>query len=126
MRTLLFAAAALAALAFNASAQAQTYPSRPITIIVPFPAGGPVDTLARILSEPMRASLGQPVVVENVSGAGGSLGIGRLARAAPDGYTLGLGNWTSSVGAPAIYPLAYDILGDFRAGCARHHLTGHD
>jgi tripartite-type tricarboxylate transporter receptor subunit TctC len=113
MRRLLLAAATLAAVASAAVAQAQNYPSRPITILVPFPAGGPVDTLARILSEPMRASLGQPVVIENVSGAGGSIGIGRLARAAPDGYTLGLGNWTSSVGAPAIYPVAYDILGDF-------------
>jgi tripartite-type tricarboxylate transporter receptor subunit TctC len=104
---------ALAAMAGAAAAQSPAYPSRPITILVPFPAGGPVDTLARTLSEPMRVSLGQPVIVENVSGAGGSLGIGRLARAAPDGYTLGLGNWTSSVGAPAIYPVAYDIIGDF-------------
>jgi tripartite-type tricarboxylate transporter receptor subunit TctC len=105
--------AVLVAASAHAGAQAQVYPSRPITIIVPFPAGGPVDMLARILSEPMRSSLGQPMIVENVSGAGGSLGIGRLARAAPDGYTLGIGNWTSSVGAPAIYPLAYDILQDF-------------
>jgi tripartite-type tricarboxylate transporter receptor subunit TctC len=79
---------ALAAMAGVAIAQAPAYPTRPITILVPFPAGGPVDTLARILSEPMRASLGQPLIVENVSGAGGSIGIGRLARAAPDGYTL--------------------------------------
>ena len=106
-------AVALAATVGAAFAQAPAYPSRPITILVPFPAGGPVDTLARILSEPMRGTLGQPVIVENVSGAGGSIGIGRLARAAPDGYTLGLGNWTSSVGAPAIYPVGYDIIGDF-------------
>jgi len=111
MRRLLVLAIALTALA--GPAVAESYPSRPITIIVPFPPGGPVDTLARILSEPLRLSLGQPIVVENVSGAGGSLGIGRLARAAPDGLTLGLGNWTSSVGAPAIYPVAYDILADF-------------
>jgi len=97
----------------SGSAPAETFPSRPLTIVVPFPAGGPVDTLARIVSEPMRAALGQPVIVENVSGAGGSLGIGRVARAAPDGLTLALGNWTSSVGAPAIYPVTYDILGDF-------------
>jgi len=97
----------------SGSAPAETFPSRPVTIVVPFPAGGPVDTLARIVSEPMRAALGQPVIVENVSGAGGSLGIGRVARAAPDGLTLALGNWTSSVGAPAIYPVTYDILGDF-------------
>ena len=105
--------AAIAVAILSASAQAQTFPSRPVTIIVPFPAGGPTDTLARILSEPMRAGLGQPVIVENVSGATGSLGIGRLARSAPDGLTLALGNWTSSVGAPAIYPVAYDILADF-------------
>jgi len=111
MRRLLVLAIALTALA--GPAVAESYPSRPVTIIVPFPPGGPVDTLARILSEPLRLSLGQPIVVENVSGAGGSLGIGRLARAAPDGLTLGLGNWTSSVGAPAIYPVAYDILADF-------------
>ena len=96
-----------------ANAQAQNFPSRPVTIVVPFPAGGPVDTLARILTEPMRAALGQPVIIENVSGAGGSLGIGRVARAAPDGTTIVLGNWTSSVGAPAIYSVPYDILGDF-------------
>jgi tripartite-type tricarboxylate transporter receptor subunit TctC len=111
MRRWLVAAVAVAALAGPAGGE--TYPSRPVTIVVPFPPGGPVDTLARILSEPLRVSLGQPVIVENVSGAGGSLGIGRLARAAPDGLTLGLGNWTSSVGAPAIYPVAYDILADF-------------
>jgi tripartite-type tricarboxylate transporter receptor subunit TctC len=111
MRRLLFAAIAFAALAGPAGAE--TYPSRPITIVVPFPPGGPVDTLARIVSEPLRLSLGQPIVVENVSGAGGSLGIGRLARAAPDGHTVALGNWTSSVGAPALYPVTYDILTDF-------------
>jgi tripartite-type tricarboxylate transporter receptor subunit TctC len=111
MRTFLAAALALAALANGAGAQ--VFPTRPITIVAPFPAGGPVDTLARTLSEPMRASLGQPVIVENVSGAGGSIGIARVARAVPDGHTIVLGNWTSSVGAPAIYPVAYDILGDF-------------
>src|SRR5215216_1425631 len=111
MRRWLVAAVAVAARAGPAGGE--TYPSRPVTIVVPFPPGGPVDTLARILSEPLRVSLGQPVIVENVSGAGGSLGIGRLARAAPDGLTLGLGNWTSSVGAPATYPVAYDILADF-------------
>jgi len=105
--------AALALLALVAPAQAETYPSRPVTIVVPFPAGGPVDVLARILSEPLRASLEQPVIIDNVSGAGGSIGIGRVARAAPDGLTLALGNWTSSVGAPAIYPVTYDILSDF-------------
>jgi tripartite-type tricarboxylate transporter receptor subunit TctC len=70
------------------TAMAQAYPSRSITMVVPFAAGGPVDTLARILAERMRASLGQTVVIENVTGAGGSIGTGRVARAAPDGYTL--------------------------------------
>ena len=80
-------AAAFAVLGGIAGAAAQTYPSRPITLIVPFPAGGPTDAVARILAERMRASLGQPVVIENVGGAGGSIGVGRVARAAPDGYT---------------------------------------
>ena len=69
------------------------YPSRPITMVVPFAAGGPTDTVARILAERMRASLGQPVMIENVAGAAGSIGVGRAARAAPDGYTFGIGHW---------------------------------
>src|SRR4051812_29933812 len=90
--TKLLPAIVLAAILHGTSfASAQTYPSRPITMIAPFPAGGPSDTLARILSEPLRAALGQPVVIENVAGAGGNLGVGRLARAAPDGYTVGIG-----------------------------------
>jgi tripartite-type tricarboxylate transporter receptor subunit TctC len=94
-------------------ASAQTYPSRQITMIVPFPAGGPVDTLGRLLAEPMRASLGQPLIVENVSGAGGTIAAARVARAAPDGYTIILGNWTSFVGSPAIYPVQFDAVADF-------------
>src|SRR6516164_6040272 len=78
-------------------ARAQAYPTRPITMIVPFPAGGPVDTLGRFISERVRASLGQPVIIENVSGAAGSLGVGRVARAAPDGYTLVIGIWSTHV-----------------------------
>ena len=105
--------AACAAWTTIAGAMAQTYPSQPITVIVPFPAGGPVDTLARILNEPMRASLGQPVIVENVSGAGGSIAVARVARAAPDGHTIILGNWTSYVGTPAIYPMQLDVRKDF-------------
>jgi tripartite-type tricarboxylate transporter receptor subunit TctC len=93
-----------------ASAHGQAYPSRPVTIIVPFPAGGPNDTLARILAERMRTSLGQTVIVENVTGAGASIGVGRAAQAAPDGYTLSIGNWTSHVGAGAMYPVAHDAL----------------
>lgn len=93
-------------------ASAQVYPARPITIVVPFTAGGPSDTLARILAEHARASLGQPVVVENVPGAGGTLGVGRVVRAAPDGYSVSYGQWASHVGAGAIYPVQYDVLTD--------------
>jgi tripartite-type tricarboxylate transporter receptor subunit TctC len=102
-----------AALACMSAAAAQPYPSRPITLIVPFGAGGPTDTLTRTLSEPMRASLGQPVLVENVTGASGTIGVGRAARATPDGYTVGIGNWTSHVVNGAIYPLQYDVVKDF-------------
>jgi tripartite-type tricarboxylate transporter receptor subunit TctC len=94
-------------------AMAEAYPSRSITIVVPFTAGGPLDTLARIVAERMRASLGQPVVIENVTGAGGSIGTGRVARAAPDGYTLVIGIWTTHVVNGAIYALQYDVLNDF-------------
>jgi len=94
-------------------ASALDYPTRPITIIVPFPAGGPVDTLARLLAEPMRQTLGQPLVIENVGGAGGSIAAARVARATPDGYTMILGNWTSFVGTPAVYPVPFDVKNDF-------------
>ena len=96
-----------------ASANSQAYPSRPITLIVPFGAGGPVDTLARTLIEPMRVSLGQPVLIENVTGASGTIGVGRAVRAAPDGYTVSIGNWPSHVVNGAIYSLPYDLLKDF-------------
>jgi hypothetical protein len=79
-------------------------------MIVPFPAGGPSDTLARILADRMRLSLGQPVIIENVTGAGASIGVARAAQAAPDGYTLSIGNWTSHVGAGAMYPAAHDAI----------------
>ena len=95
-----------------AAAPAQVYPSRPITMVVPFAAGGPVDTVARILSEPMRATLGQSIIVENVTGAAGSIGVRRVARAAPDGYTLSIGHWSTHVVNGAIYPLQYDLLRD--------------
>jgi tripartite-type tricarboxylate transporter receptor subunit TctC len=106
----LFAAAALAA--FAGLAAAQTFPARPVTLIVPFPPGGSTDTAARIIGEAMRAPLGQPVVIENVGGAGGSIGVGRIARAAPDGYTIDIGQWDTHVGA-IIYPLNYDLQKDF-------------
>jgi tripartite-type tricarboxylate transporter receptor subunit TctC len=112
MKGLLAAACVLAAMI--APAEAETFPSRPITMIVPFGAGGPTDALARIVGERMRVALGQPVLVENVTGASGTIGIGRVARAAPDGYTLVLGNWPSFVVASAIYPnLPYDVQKDF-------------
>jgi tripartite-type tricarboxylate transporter receptor subunit TctC len=103
---------ALAGLVGIAAAQAQPYPSRPITLIVPFPPGGSTDTVARIMGERMRQVLGQPLVVENVGGAGGSIGVGRVARAAPDGYTIDIGQWDTHVGS-IIYPLTYDLQKDF-------------
>jgi len=102
-----------AAASWPLAARAQVYPSRPLTIVVPFPAGGPTDTLARILAEHMRTSLGQPVIIENVSGAGGSIGVGRVARAAPDGYTLSIGHWQTHVLNGASYRLQYDVVKDF-------------
>jgi len=107
------AAGAIGLLASPGLASAQAYPSRPITVVVPFPAGGPVDTLARFLVERMRASLGQPLVIENISGAGGSIGVGRVARAAPDGYTLIIGITSTHVFNGAMYSLQYDVLNDF-------------
>jgi tripartite-type tricarboxylate transporter receptor subunit TctC len=103
---------ALTILAGIASAQAQTYPSRPITLVVPFPPGGSTDAAARIMAERMRAPLGQPIVIENVGGAGGSIGVGRVARAAPDGYTFDIGQWDTHVGS-IIYKLDYDLEKDF-------------
>ena len=93
-------------------ARAQTYPSRVITIVVPLPPGGATDTLTRTLADRMRTGLGQPIIVENVAGAGGTLGIARVTRAAPDGYTLGVGNWAGYVAAGATYPVPYDLLRD--------------
>ncbi len=93
-------------------ASAQVYPSRPITMVVPLAAGGPLDTIARILAEPMRVSLGQPVIVENVTGAAGTIGTGRVARAAPDGYTFGMGFLGTLVLNGAIYTLPYDVVKD--------------
>src|SRR6186713_3490714 len=95
-----------------ASAHAQPYPNRPITLIVPFPPGGSTDTTARIMAERMRVPLGQPIVIENVGGAGGSIGVGRVARAAPDGYTFDIGQWDTHVGS-IIYKLDYDLEKDF-------------
>jgi tripartite-type tricarboxylate transporter receptor subunit TctC len=108
----LIAAFAIAA-AFGSVATAQVYPSRPIIMIVPFPPGGPTDAVGRIITERMRMSLGVPVIIENVGGAGGSIGVGRVARAMPDGYTIGIGNSSSHVFNGALYTLQYDLLTDF-------------
>src|SRR5262245_41069591 len=94
-------------------AGAQTYPTRPITIVVPVPPGGATDVIGRILAERMKNSLGQPVIVENLSGGGMTIGVGRVARAAPDGYTLGLGSNGAYVATGATYALQYDLLNDF-------------
>ena len=114
MRSLTLVAAALAAISVSIGpAGAQTYPSRPIMLIVPLATGGSTDVIARIVAEGMRPTLGQPVVVENVTGAGGTIGVGRAARAAPDGYTINLGQWGTNMANGAIYPLQYDVIGDF-------------
>src|SRR3954464_3047240 len=105
-------AACLSLALLTGAVQAQPYPSRPITMVVPFAAGGPTDTLARIVAERMRQSLGQTVIVENTTGAAGSIAVGRVVRAAPDGYTLGIGHWSTHVVNGAIYPLNYDLLKD--------------
>jgi tripartite-type tricarboxylate transporter receptor subunit TctC len=111
MRTLLYAVALV--LQIVGVASAQNYPSRPITMVVPFSAGGPTDTIARIMAERMRGPLGQTVIIENVTGAAGSIGVGRVARAAPDGYTLSIGHWSTHVVNGAIYALPYDVFNDF-------------
>jgi len=103
----------IAACTATGVASAQGYPTRPITMVVSFAAGGPLDTVARIMSEPMRAALGQSIIIENVTGAAGSIGVGRVARAQPDGYTLSVGHWSTHVVNGAIYPLQYDLLRDF-------------
>jgi tripartite-type tricarboxylate transporter receptor subunit TctC len=113
-RKFLHLAAGAAALpAVSRIARAQAYPTRPITIVVPFTAGGPTDTIGRIMAERMRVSLGQTVLIENVTGANGTIGVGRVARASPDGYTISLGHWSTHVINGATYPLQYDLLNDF-------------
>ena len=111
MRKLIIAIA-LTAFAGVTGVQAQTYPSRQVTIVVPFPPGGSTDVVGRIMAEKMRPLLGQPVIIENVGGAGGSIAVGRVARAAPDGYTIDIGQWDTHVGS-IIYPLNYDLQKDF-------------
>src|SRR5437870_966567 len=109
----LLPAVACATLACLAGATAQTYPSRYVTMVVPLATGGSTDTIGRIMAEGMRASLGQPVIVENTTGAGGTIGVGRVARAAPDGYTMLIGQWGTNVASGAIYGLNFDLMKDF-------------
>jgi tripartite-type tricarboxylate transporter receptor subunit TctC len=108
-----FAGAAATAPAFSSVATGQTYPTRPITLIVPFAAGGTTDVIGRIVAERMRKSLGQPIIIENVGGADGSIGVGRAARTRPDGYTINVGNIGTHVLTGAFYSLPYDVLNDF-------------
>ncbi len=114
-RFLHLAAAAAIFPSASRNAAAQAFPTRPITMVVPFPAAGPADVLARLLSERMRVSLSQSVIVENIVGAAGSIAVGRVARAAPDGYTIVLGNLGTHVVNGAIYALGYDLVNDFEA-----------
>ena len=107
------AAGAAALPAASRIARAQGYPSRPITLVVPFPPGGAADVIGRILAEGLRTSLGQTIVIENIGGATGSIGTGRVARAAPDGYTLGIGIWNTHVANGVTYALQYDVVKDF-------------
>src|SRR5262245_41893066 len=110
MKTLL--AAIIGTALWASTSAAQVYPAKPITMIVPFAAGGPADALARMLGERMKASLGQSLVIENVGGAAGSLGVARVARAEPDGYTIGIGHLGTHVFNGALYKLQYDLVND--------------
>ena len=112
-RRALLGVASLSALAFPRVSRAQAFPARPVTIVVPFSAGGPLDTLCRILAEAMQASLGQPVVIDVMAGAGGAIGITRVARSAPDGYTLISGNQGSHITLGAVQSVQFDLLRDF-------------
>jgi tripartite-type tricarboxylate transporter receptor subunit TctC len=109
-----FAFVAALALTLASSAFGEAYPSRPITIIVPFAAGGPADTLARMLGRRMQKTLGQPLIVENVAGAAGTIGVARAARATPDGYTIGIGHLGTHVFNGALYDLPYDLVKDLQ------------
>src|SRR6478752_4299652 len=105
-------AALLLTLTFAGGALADKFPSRPITIIVPFSAGGPSDAMTRILAERMKLTLGEAVLIENVTGAGGTLGVGRTVRSPPDGYTIGFGHLGTNVVSGAIYNLGFDLVTD--------------
>ena len=112
MKAILVTCALAVACGVGPTASAQSYPSRPITIVVPFSAGGPTDTLARLVGERMRKTLGQTVLVDNTTGAGGSIGVAKVVRAAPDGYTVSIGHWGTHVVNGAYYTLPYNLLTD--------------
>jgi len=114
MKRASFVGALVALSASIATAQAETFPSHPLTMMVGFPPGGPTDTLARIVADGMKNTLGQAIAVETVSGAAGTIATGRVVHAAPDGYTIGIGQWSSHVGSPVIYNLDYDVLKDLQ------------
>ena len=113
MTRFVMALALLGSLAVVAPAGAQQYPSRPVTLVVPLGPGGSTDTVGRIVAEGMRTFLGQPVIVENSAGAGGTIGLGRVVRSAPDGYTILIGQWGTNVATGAVYSLPFDLLKDF-------------
>jgi len=112
-RFFLLASVLVAFATTSPQARAQAYPARPITVIVPFAAGGPTDLVARVVADKMQGPLGQPIIIENVAGAGGSIAATRVARSAPDGYTLEVGNNGSNLLIGAMYPLPVDIVADF-------------
>jgi tripartite-type tricarboxylate transporter receptor subunit TctC len=112
-RFLDLAASVATLMAASSIAQAEGFPTRPITLIVPYSAGGPADTVGRVLAEGMRASLGQPIIIENMSGGNGIIAVGRVAHAAPDGYAVSLGLWNTHVSNSALYDLKYDVVNDF-------------
>ncbi len=114
MKVHVIACAFAVACSVSTIAAAQSYPSKPITIVVPFSASGPTDTLARIMSEPLRKSLGQPIIVDNTLGAGGSIGTGKVAKAPPDGYMVSIGHWGTHVVNGAYYNLPFNVLTDFQ------------
>jgi tripartite-type tricarboxylate transporter receptor subunit TctC len=114
MKTLRIVFAAIVTIGAASTVIAQPWPSRPISVVVPFSAGGPTDTLARLMGEPMRRFLGQSILVENITGAGGSIGVARVVRAAPDGYTVSIGHWGTHVVNGAYYKLTYDLLTDLQ------------
>ena len=110
-------AALMAVLTWSGHALADDFPSHPVTIIVPFAAGGPSDAMARILAERCKLDLGQKVLIENVTGAAGSLGVGRVVHAPPDGYTVWFGHLGTHVANGAIYKLGYDLVADLEPSC---------